>query len=204
MLTDEDKLLVDQLTSEYQIIQDKIDKIGSFRFTVRGWSVTLVIGSIFAAGSDKEVSPFLVLLLIVFVLMFYFSERKQNRFEYVFGDRAFRIERDLRRIIRSNAPAQKLRNDIGPTPWIAYHLKVSEQKVSPPGHFRRLRRWVQDPDSLFYVWQIVVIIIATLVLLHFRSRPPETQKASVATVRQSSQLLWALPDEVFFRHTNRL
>ncbi|MGB6942140.1 MAG: hypothetical protein WBE37_07090 [Bryobacteraceae bacterium] len=40
-----DKDLLDQLSSEYKILQDKIDKIGAFKFTIRGWSVTIVIAS---------------------------------------------------------------------------------------------------------------------------------------------------------------
>jgi len=34
-----------RLTDEYKILQDKIDKIGGFRFTIKGWSVTAVIAA---------------------------------------------------------------------------------------------------------------------------------------------------------------
>lgn len=39
-----------RLTDEYKLLQDKIDKIGGFRFTIKGWSVTAVIAAS-AAGS---------------------------------------------------------------------------------------------------------------------------------------------------------
>ena len=42
--------IVSRLADEYRIIQDKIDKIGAFRFTIKGWSVTVIIGAI-AAGA---------------------------------------------------------------------------------------------------------------------------------------------------------
>jgi hypothetical protein len=59
--------LLDQMNSEYGILQDKLDKIGGFRTTIRGWSVTLVIASIIAAGSSKGVSPYFLGLLFIFV-----------------------------------------------------------------------------------------------------------------------------------------
>jgi hypothetical protein len=40
-----------RLTDEYKILQDKIDKIGSFRFTIKGWSVSAVLAASAAAGS---------------------------------------------------------------------------------------------------------------------------------------------------------
>jgi hypothetical protein len=55
------------MNSEYGILQDKLDKIGGFRTTIRGWSVTLVIASIIAAGSSKGVSPYFLGLLFIFV-----------------------------------------------------------------------------------------------------------------------------------------
>ena len=162
LLNDEDKLLIDQLTSEYRIIQDKIDKIGSFHFTVRGWSVTLVIASIFATGSNNTISPFLLLFLLFFVLLFYFIERKQNRLGFRFGERALQIEKEVRRLIRTNAPGKKLRQDIGPTPWIAYHLRESTQSAGLLG--------LKDPDRLFYPGQAIIIILTVVFLLFIRAR----------------------------------
>ena len=42
--------LITSLSDEYKILQDKIDKIGAFRFTIKGWSVTVIAVSV-AAGS---------------------------------------------------------------------------------------------------------------------------------------------------------
>jgi hypothetical protein len=174
-LTDEDKLLIDQLTSEYRIIQDKIDKIGSFRFTVRGWSVTLVIASIFATGSSTTLSPFLLLFLIVFLLLFYILERQQNRFGFVFGARALQIEKEIRRIIRTNCVSGKPRQDVGLTPAIAYHLSDASRRSAPSGRFVKLKRWTNNPDHLFYWGQTLVIVSTVAFLLFLRSRGPQTQ-----------------------------
>lgn len=162
----EDQALVEQLTSEYQIIQDKIDKIGSFRFTVRGWSVTLVIASIFATGSSKDVSPWLLLFLPVFILMFYFMEQKQNRFGYYFGQRALQIERELYRIFRAKELSASER--FLPTPWIAYHLKEMADRSAPAGKFLWLKERIKDPDRFFYAIQTCIVILTVVFLLYVR------------------------------------
>jgi hypothetical protein len=36
-----DDPILDLLLREYAILQDKIDKIGEFRFTIKGWALTL-------------------------------------------------------------------------------------------------------------------------------------------------------------------
>jgi hypothetical protein len=41
------------MMDEYKILQDKIDKIGGFRFTVKGWSVTITTAALAAAGAAK-------------------------------------------------------------------------------------------------------------------------------------------------------
>jgi hypothetical protein len=181
-LNDEDRLLIDQLTSEYRIIQDKIDKIGSFRFTVRGWSVTLVIASIFATSSSATVSPYLLLLLIVFVWLFFVLEREQNKFGFVFGGRAIQIEKDVRRIIRGNSENGKIRRDIGQTPQIALHLHNAAQNSAPSGRFLTVKRWAKNTDHLFYTAQIIVIIATVVFLTVARSRTPETALQSPVSI----------------------
>ena len=181
-MNEEDRLLIDQLTSEYRIIQDKIDKIGSFRFTVKGWSVTLVIASIFATGSSKSISPFLLLLLLWFVWLFYGIERKQNRLGLLFGQRALRIEKEVHRIIRSHSEQGKPRSDVGPTPWIAYHLRESARNSAPSGGFPRLIRWIKETDRIFYLSQTIVVILAVAFLLCVRSQSPDTPTPSAVSV----------------------
>jgi hypothetical protein len=40
-----DEQFVNRLADEYKILQDKIDKIGAFRFTIKGWSITVIIAA---------------------------------------------------------------------------------------------------------------------------------------------------------------
>jgi len=77
------KLLLDQLSNEYKILQDKIDKIGAFKFTIRGWSLTLVVASCIGATTAKP-PPRLLWGLIVFVLVFLVLERTQTGHREIF------------------------------------------------------------------------------------------------------------------------
>lgn len=43
-----------RLIDEYKILQDKIDKIGGFRFTIKGWSVTAVIAASAASTTAQR------------------------------------------------------------------------------------------------------------------------------------------------------
>lgn len=204
MLTDEDRLLIDQLTSEYRIIQDKIDKIGAFRFTVRGWSVTLVIASIFATSSNTTVSPLLLLLLIIFVSLFYALEQEQNKFGYLFGRRALQIEKEVRRIIRSSSADGTIRYDIGRTPQIAHHLHEAAEKSAPSGRFLTFKRWARNTDQLFYIGQIIVIVLTVVLLLFAHSRSSKTQEPSPASivVHENSILTYDNPQGVRIPRVN--
>jgi len=178
-VADHDKLL-DQLSVEYKILQDKIDKIGAFKFTVRGWSVTLVIGAIFAVGSTKLVSPLLLLLLCAFVWLFFFVEWKQSNYQSLFGDRAFQIEKEIRRLIRAHS--ESLPRDVGFSPRIAHDLSDAARRSSPKGRFAGLRRWAKDPDHLFYVAQTAALLIAIFVFRHTRMENREGQPPTPAMV----------------------
>lgn len=51
-MKDSQKDLVERLTDEYKIVQDKIDKIGGFRFQVKGWAITIVVGALVAGTGE--------------------------------------------------------------------------------------------------------------------------------------------------------
>src|SRR5947209_1373029 len=80
-----------RLMDEYKILQDKIDKIGGFRFTVKGWSVTLITGSL-AAASAANNPGYVPLALILVVVTFFLLEYQQWEFSLRFGMRASEIE----------------------------------------------------------------------------------------------------------------
>ncbi len=98
--TEARKLLIEQLSSEYKILQDKIDKIGAFKFTIRGWTVTIVVASCIGATTAHLPSAYLLLGLVVFVLVFGRMERIQSGYQETFAHRCAEIERWIWRLLR--------------------------------------------------------------------------------------------------------
>jgi hypothetical protein len=153
-----DKTLLEQMNSEYRILQDKLDKIGGFRTTIRGWSVTLVIASIIAAGSSKQVSPYVLSLLFLFIYAFYAMERKQNQFGTIFGARVLNLEKRMREELRGHVQDNPI---LGFYPGIAHHLHSSLKRKSPGN----IAIWVTDPDHFFYIVQWIAVAVAMVVLV---------------------------------------
>ena len=76
---------------EYKILQDKIDRIGDFKFKIKGWSATLVFG--FSLGAfTKHIPPAgyapAVLMLCGLALL----EYRQNVWERAFTERCISLE----------------------------------------------------------------------------------------------------------------
>ena len=81
------------LGDEYKILQDKIDKIGAFRVTIKGWSVTATIAALVAISTSKGFSPFVnALALDVLLAWFFWFEREKVRLEWAFNARARDLE----------------------------------------------------------------------------------------------------------------
>ena len=94
--------LKERLSDEYKILQDKIDKIGSFRFTIKGWSVTAVIAASAAASTTGRLTTALTVSvgLVLMLAFFFWLKFQQVRLSWLFGDRAARVEDAFRQIDR--------------------------------------------------------------------------------------------------------
>lgn len=159
---------VDRLSSEYGIVQDKIDKIGAFRFTIRGWTVTLVTGAILAVASTHLLSPYAPLLLLLLLGVFASIESKQNRNQKIFEDRAFEIEVEIRRLLQDQTKPQ---STLIQSPRIAHTLR--DRSLQETGPFRR---FLADPDRWFY-WILVAVVLGSVLML-MNVRPQQQQPSS--------------------------
>jgi hypothetical protein len=156
--------LADRLSSEYEIVQDKIDKIGAFRFTIRGWTVTLVTGVIVAVANTRFFSPFAPLFLLVLLYIFASIERKQNRNQEILEDRAFEIEVEWR---RSNSGYGRGQDAQVMSPWIAHTLRDrSVQGVNV------VKRFLGDPDRWFYWALVFCVLLAVAFLVYLGPQDP--------------------------------
>src|ERR1019366_1592265 len=95
---------VDKLENEYKILQDKIDKIGAFRLTIKGWSVTVILEAAFAGASTLKIPAWLWLIsLLCFLISFFCFELEQTKLRRKFGLRCISIESAITRVLRTVA-----------------------------------------------------------------------------------------------------
>ena len=126
-----------RLADEYKLLQDKIDKIGGFRFTIKGWSVTAVVAASAAGSATKNLSAVVTIScgLIAMLVFFYVLEFEQVRLSRLFGDRAGRVEDVFRRIDRGRGKEWKARF---PVPYTAHEIVRAGQTLAP---FESTQRW---------------------------------------------------------------
>jgi hypothetical protein len=149
---DQYKLWLDQLSSEYSILQDKIDKIGAFRFTIRGWSVTLVIASVFGVITAKVSTCYILGGLLTVVVAFLTMERAQTRHSHTFTHRVAVLEKRIWHMLRACSAPQV---DGPMVPKIAHDIEDDSKSRWP------LEVWLDNNGYwLFYGLQIVLIVIA--------------------------------------------
>ncbi|HXM22643.1 MAG TPA: hypothetical protein VN948_15405 [Terriglobales bacterium] len=169
--------LVSRLLEEYKILQDKIDKIGGFRFTIKGWSITVIIASIFAGSATKAVPRWLwAISLVVFLAVFFIYERQQTNYRYRFAQRSLLIEDVLSRLLRNlakKANSEPVRSSfviLHFVPGIGRHLR---DKPRQPGPRKRRTFWQScwEADVVFYIAQAAVVLL----FLVFAPAQPESR-----------------------------
>ncbi len=171
-LTSLEAELVSRLADEYKILQDKIDKIGAFRFTIKGWSITVIVGSIVAGAATTNAVPrwLSVIVLLGFVIAFFLFERQQTNHRHRFGQRALDIEAVLSRLFRNTAResgSQSVTRSfivLHFVPGIGHHLGDRHTRRRGP---RTFWRSCYEADVVFYIAQAVVV----LGFLFWRSGP---------------------------------
>lgn len=91
---------------EYAILQDKIDRIGDFRFRVKGWVVTLIT-AVLVTGLASDMPAYALLLGLPVIASFQLLEHHQAIWQSAFGRRLFMLEVSLRRSqsVGEGAPA---------------------------------------------------------------------------------------------------
>lgn len=144
----------DPLLEEYKILLPKIDKIGDYRFIVRGWSATIVLGLLFGS-SAANVPNYIVLLALPIVGLFYLMELNQNNLQVVLMKRAAGLERTFQAgSPKTYVDPNPYAEPIGPVPGIATAINRSGKRAT------RYQRAARRSDSLFYWAQVALILIA--------------------------------------------
>jgi hypothetical protein len=169
-----------RLMDEYKMLQDKIDKIGGFRSTIKGWSVTIVIAAAAATASSSSLLTVLMISVGLGVMLTFFCkfEYDQVKLSRLFGDRARKLEETFNSLDRVGS-ASKL---LIPVPFTAHEIVQAgyKQKLLHAQAARRVgnsiagkvknlyerwrERWpvLKQSDVRFY---IALISLAFLLLL---------------------------------------
>ncbi len=128
-----------RLSEEYKILQDKIDKIGAFRFTIKGWAIAIV-GAVLAAGSavNGPVTTVVITFALAGMVVFFFElEVEQLVLSRLYGARAKALEKLFTSIDRG----QRI-DPLPPVPYIAHAIvKASYQREIASANRLRIDRW---------------------------------------------------------------
>jgi hypothetical protein len=163
------------LWEEYKLLQDKIDKIGAFRFQVKGWIVGLLGAALFSAYVGNW--PWWSYPLLLAVLgPFWLLEKDQESLSEGFGHRARILENTLRSAHvfspRRSVPYDRIPDlkRVPPTSPVNAVALVARQLDRT-----RYGRLVRRAHGAFYVVLLALVLVATV--LRFSS----SQSASVTS-----------------------
>jgi hypothetical protein len=163
-----------RLMDEYKILQEKIDKIGGFRFTIKGWSITAVIAAT-AAGStySKLLTAAMISISLAFMLGFFCRfEFQQVKLSRLFGERARKLENGFRQLDLGIARSS---SELIAVPYTAHEIvlasleqRLRAQRKEPGPKHTWAGRWrvLKQADIYFYGALISLALILPLVPRH--------------------------------------
>jgi hypothetical protein len=144
----------DPLMEEYKLLLAKIDKLGDYRFTIRGWSATIVLG-LLLGGSVASVPPYILLLALPVVFIFYLMEKSQNDVQNFLQKRAASLERTMDKAATQHyKDPNPYGEPIGLVPGIATAINRFGRRA------RSFGKVAQGSDQFFYWVQAGLILIA--------------------------------------------
>lgn len=151
--------LVKLCWDEYKVLQDKIDKIGTFKFQIKGWSATLLIAGI-ASGKALDTAWYALLPLLILVLAFALLEGAQSQRGRQYGRRALELQNRIQRTLRHF-----------PSP-VSYSPEICQASILRAPKVRRgksvfftrrlLHPATANSTSIFYILMFVLGVLASV------------------------------------------
>lgn len=170
------------VSDEYRMLQDKIDKIGEFRFTIKGWSVTAVIaGTITTSGKGLAIACAISSGLLAMILFFLLLEYEQVKHSRLYGERAARLEDVFRRI--AYGKGEDMFRSV-PVPYTAHDLVLAALQKKAKG-----RRGNSEERKGAGLWRVVgtLHVWFYIVLMVLSMGPLAAQHKQVAETFESFQ-----------------
>lgn len=146
---------------EYKLLQGKIDKIGSAKFQIKGWTVTLITAVIVASFTWSVSNVALVVTIPIIGLAFYLLEHEQVRLGRSYGKRADQLEQLMRgQATLGIRPEEK-------TPRIAQFSKAASARCPKwlSKHTRARAAWraIANTDTSFYMLIALLFVLVLMV-----------------------------------------
>lgn len=177
---EEEKALEERkiLFDEFRLIQDKIDKIGNFHFTVKAWAISLTT-AIIAGGVLEKIPPTLVPLGLLAIAGFWLLEEYQSVWQRAFQNRCREIDTQLRLLDikrwRQRATGWSKNEKTGPSQSLVHAIDLAAREK---GSCRCLRWLVMRASGTFY-WILIFLVAASTVLLSWAPNRKSSQSVSV-------------------------
>ncbi len=161
-MTDENLALRDRyreiFEKEYSIVQDKLDKIGEFKFKIRGWSITIQAALVVALFT-KEIpsASALIWLLLLIPLVFHFLELQQEQIGMALMARALNLEKAIDRLIFRRTESERKKKVLDST-ILDKAFGAPRIGISIRNRNRNFSRMLKFKDNILYYSQYLLFL----------------------------------------------
>lgn len=132
---------------EYKLLQAKVDGIGTFKFQIRGWAITLMVAFL-VSGTAANIPSVAFLSSLFVVGLFYLLDSNQQVWQNSFTRRLRDLENQL---VKGSHDSRSARS-----PGIVYTIAMTAQTGN------RVRRFLFSWEApLFYLLLTVLILAFT-------------------------------------------
>jgi hypothetical protein len=169
---------------EYKLLQEKIDKIGDFRFRIKSWAMTLITGFI-VGGFASDIPTILYLVGLPIICMFHIFDLNQSIWHTAFIQRLSRIEFLLRtksKPVGSTKYFARERKTPGVVAAITEAMKTSKS--------RRWNRWIVIPIHNLFYFVLYSVILATFIYSQLsirKDKSPSQDTFKTIIIEQDSE-----------------
>jgi len=148
---------------EYKLLQEKLDRIGDFRFRVKTWCVGVFTGFLIAgAAADGRWVIYLLSLTVIFA--FWLLERYHLHWQRALTRRAATLERSLQRQFKSTVVAESTDEGTAQSsPRIVDAIIAADDDLRREGRFAWAER---RANGIFYlILGFVAIVLMCLAIV---------------------------------------
>lgn len=161
----------DRRWEEYKLLQGKVDGIGTFKFQIRGWAITLMVAFL-VSGTAANIPTVAFLSSLFVVGLFYLLDSNQQVLQNSFTKRLRDLENQL---VKGSHDSRSARS-----PGIVYTIAMTAQTGN------RVRRFLFSWEAPLFYLLLTALILAFTAASIFRAdqeqKPTKIQIVSPSEV----------------------